>query len=317
MSVGVSGSSPPSSSTVTGESTSATSLRENIVAVTVELFIEVARVNRDVDPGLLDFGLTGAVVLVFGAGSSGAGVSNGEAAALTYGRAGARVACIDRDPAEAERVTKAVEAEGGTALAVTADVTVESQVASAVAAIVQTSGPPAVLHHNVGIAALGDVLDIDRECLGAVARAVNVTSAYLTARHVLPHLLERGKGAIVTVSSLASVRDTGYVYPAYSASKAALNQLTVSIALHLRRPWDPGQRRRSGTHRHPARLSDRRTTPCQLGAELAARHSASPTGRMGSPWDVARASLFLASDLASYVNGVLLPVDGGLAARSV
>lgn len=271
--------------------------------------------NGDVDPGLLDFGLRGAVVLVFGAGSSGAGVSNGEAAALTYGRAGARVACIDRDPAEAERVTKAVEAEGGTALAVTADVTVESQVASAVAATVQSLGPPAVLHHNVGMAALGDVLDIDRECWER-SLEVNVTSAYLTARHVLPHLLERGKGAIVTVSSLASVRDTGYVYPAYSASKAALNQLTVSIALTYA---DRGIRANAvvpGLIDTPL-VSQIVHDPLQLGEELAARHSASPTGRMGSPWDVARASLFLASDLASYVNGVLLPVDGGLAARSV
>ena len=84
--------------------------------------------NRDAHPEPSDLGLTDAVILVFGAGSSGAGLSNGEAAALTYARAGARVACIDRDPAEAERVTKGITAEGGTALAVQADVTVEDDV---------------------------------------------------------------------------------------------------------------------------------------------------------------------------------------------
>lgn len=272
--------------------------------------------NRDAGSDLLDFGLRGAVVLVFGAGSSGAGLSNGEAAALTYGRAGARVACIDRDPAEAERVAKAVEADGGTALAVTADVTAEDQVAAAVALTVHDLGRPSVLHHNVGVAVLGEILELDRETWDR-SLAVNVTGCYLTARHVLPHLLERGKGAIVTVSSLAGIRDTGYVYPAYNAAKAALNQLTVSLALTYA---DRGIRANAvvpGLIDTPLVSQQIVQDTAGPGEELAARHRASPTGRMGSPWDVAKASLFLASDLAAYVNGVLLPVDGGLAARSV
>ncbi len=271
--------------------------------------------NRDIGAGL-DFGLSGSVVLVFGAGSSGAGLSNGEAAALTYARAGARVACVDRDGAEAERVTKAIEAEGGTALAVTADVTDEDEVVAAVSQVVLHLGPPAVLHHNVGVAVLGDVLELDRDAWDR-SLAVNVTGCFLTARHVLPHLLDRGKGAIVTVSSLAGIRDTGYVYPAYNAAKAALNQLTVSLALTYA---DRGIRANAvvpGLIDTPLVSHQIARDPATLGAELAARHSASPTGQMGSPWDVAHASLFLASDLAAYVNGVLLPVDGGLAARSV
>lgn len=272
--------------------------------------------NRDIDANLLDFGLTGAVVLVFGSGSSGAGLSNGEAAALTYARAGARVACIDRDPAEAERVSKVIEAEGGTSYAVTADVTVEDDVVAAVSDISRSLGAPAVLHNNVGLAVLGDVLELDRE-IWDKALAVNLTSAYLTTRHVLPLMLERGKGAIVNVSSLASIRDTGYTYPAYSAAKAAVNQLTVSLALTYA---DRGIRANAvvpGLIDTPLVAQQIVQDTDHAGAELAARHAASPTGRMGSPWDVARASLFLASDLAGYINGALLPVDGGLAARSV
>ena len=244
------------------------------------------------------------VVLVFGAGSSGAGLSNGEAAALTYARAGAAVACIDRDRAEAERVAKEIEAAGGTALAVVADVTHEPDVEAAVAAAVRALGPPDVLHHNVGVPVGGDVLSLDRSGWDA-ALAVNLTGCYLTARHTLPHLLERGRGAIVTVSSLASIRDTGYVYPAYAAAKAGVNQLTVSLALAYA---DRGIRAN-------AVLPGLIDTPLVGEADTAARHAASPTGRMGSPWDVAEAALFLASDRAAYVNGVLLPVDGGLAMR--
>lgn len=272
--------------------------------------------SLDAHANPLDFGLTNAVVLLFGAGSSGASLSNGEAAALTYARAGAHVACIDRDQAEAERVAKAIQAEGGIAQAVTADVTVETDVAAAVSAAAENLGPPAVLHNNVGVAFLGEVLELERKTWDT-ALAVNLTGTYLTAKHALPHMLQRGKGAIVNVSSLAAIRHTGYPYPAYSAAKAAVNQLTVSLALTYA---DRGIRANAilpGLINTPLVAQQMVQKPEQLAEELAARNAASPTGQMGSPWDVAHAALFVASDLAAYVNGALIPVDGGLAARCV
>ncbi|EME15606.1 SDR family NAD(P)-dependent oxidoreductase [Rhodococcus triatomae] len=248
--------------------------------------------------------LTDGVVLVFGAGSSGDGLSNGEAAARTYAAEGARVVAIDRDGAEAERVAKEITAAGGEALAVRADVTVEDEVARAVAESVSTFGRPTVLHHNVGVPVDGSVLDLTREQWDASV-AVNLTGVFLTTRHVLPHLLDAGRGAIVTVSSVAAIRDTGYVYPAYNATKAAVNQLTVSLALTYA---DQGIRAN-------AVLPGMIDTPLVAARDRAARDAASPTGRVGSPWDVARAAAFLASDDAAYVNGVCLPVDGGLSAR--
>jgi NAD(P)-dependent dehydrogenase (short-subunit alcohol dehydrogenase family) len=142
--------------------------------------------------------------------------------------------------------------------------------------------------------------------------AVNLTSAYLTCRHTLPHMLAAGRGVIVNVSSLAGIRDTGYVYPAYSAAKAGINQLTVSIALTYA---DRGIRANAvlpGLIDTPLVRAEITDDP----AALAARHARSPTGRMGTPQDVANAAVFLASDRAAYINGVCLPVDGGLAARS-
>jgi NAD(P)-dependent dehydrogenase (short-subunit alcohol dehydrogenase family) len=261
-----------------------------------------------------DGGLAGTVVLVCGAGSSASAVSNGEAAARTYARAGAAVACLDRDGEEAERVAALVVAEGGTALALRADVTVEADVADAVARVGAAWEPPGGLHNNVGVPHVAEVLDLDRAGWDA-ALAVNLTSCYLTVRHVLPGMLERRRGAVVNVSSTAGIRATGYTYPAYSAAKAGVNQLTVSLALTYA---DRGIRANAvvpGLIDTPLVGRAVVTDEAAYADERAARHAASPTGRMGTPWDVAEAALFLMSDRAAYVNGVLLPVDGGLSAR--
>lgn len=259
--------------------------------------------------------LGGRTALVFGAGSSGEALSNGRAAALAYARAGAAVAAVDIRLDSAERTAKQIREEGGTAVAIAADVTAEDDVAAAVAATAAELGAPDILHNNVGAAEVGSLTGLDREAWDR-ALALNVTGVYLTCKHVLPSMIRAGGGAVVNVSSVASIRYTGYDYPAYMAAKAAVNQLTVSLALtHARQGI-----------RVNAVLPGLIDTPL-VGAHLVTgadadagartdRDRASPTGRMGSPWDVAHAAVFLASSEASYINGVCLPVDGGLTTRS-
>jgi NAD(P)-dependent dehydrogenase (short-subunit alcohol dehydrogenase family) len=254
--------------------------------------------------------LDGRVVIVFGAGSSGAGLSNGEAAALAYARAGAAVAAVDRSADEARRVAKEITAAGGTGIAVTADVTREPDVVTALHTVLGNLGTPHILHNNVGVPSPGPVPELGLDAWNA-AVLVNLTSAYLTCHHTLPHMLAAGRGVVVNVSSVAGIRDTGYVYPAYSAAKAGVNQLTVSLALTY-----AGQGIRANAIL-PG-LIDTPLVGARLAndpAALAARHARSPTGRMGTPHDVANVAVFLASDRAAYVNGVCLPVDGGLSAR--
>jgi NAD(P)-dependent dehydrogenase (short-subunit alcohol dehydrogenase family) len=256
--------------------------------------------------------LAGQVVAVFGAGSRADGLSNGQAAAMTFARAGATVACIDLDGSAADHVAQQITEEGGTAVAIEADVTNEADVVRAFKTATDTFEAPHAIHNNVGVALAGAVTDLDRQQWDR-GLALNLSSCYLTARHGLPAMLERGKGAIVNVSSTASIRDTGYVYPVYNAAKAAVNQLTVSLALTYA---DRGVRVNAVLPGLIDTPIGRQVTDAEDAAKaIATRHAASPTGRMGTPWDVANAALFLLSDRAAYVNATLLTVDGGLSAR--
>ena len=261
------------------------------------------------------------VVLVVGAGSAGDGVSNGQAAALTYAREGARVACVDINLQAARSTVAMIEAEsagrppgGEVAVALAADVTEPDQVERAVAQAARALGPIEVLHNNVGVTTLGGPVELDyRAWQGAFA--INVDSVFLTCKHVLPGMLERGRGAIVNVSSIAALRDVGYDYPAYMASKAAVNQLTVSLALRHAADGIRANAVAPGLIDTPLVRMQLHSQAATIEELMAVRHAASPTGRMGSPWDVANAALFLASAEAAFITGVLLPVDGGQAAR--
>ena len=261
--------------------------------------------------------LAGRTALVFGGGlgepTPPAVVGIGHATALTFACHGAAVAVVDRDAVAAERTVAAIRERGGRALAVVADATDPADVDAAVAATVAAFGGVDVVHNNVGAARLGGIEELTLE-QWRDAVAINLDPVFLGIRATLPHLRLRG-GAIVNVSSVASIRSTGYTYPAYAAAKAAVNQLTRSLAVE----YAPFGIRVNAilagfidtplVYRELA--GDQR--PDDVRAQRAAR---SPTGAMGSAFDVAHAALFLASDDAAYVTGALLPVDGGLHARA-
>ncbi len=259
--------------------------------------------------------LAGKTCLVMGAGSAGPGWGNGKAAAVLFAREGACVACVDRAPAAAAETARLIEAEGGQALALTADATIGAETAAAVSAVMENWGRIDVLHNNVGLATMGGPIELSEEAWRRTLD-VNVTGLFLACKHVLPIMLAQGRGAIVNVSSLAGIRYTGYPYIAYYAAKGAVNQFTVGLAL---------QHAAQGI-RVNAVLPGLIDTPLihqQISGQyrsteemVAARDALSPTGKMGTAWDVAQAALFLASDEAAYVNGVCLPVDGGLHARA-
>ncbi|WP_375459043.1 SDR family NAD(P)-dependent oxidoreductase [uncultured Enterovirga sp.] len=258
--------------------------------------------------------LAGKIALVFGAGSVGPGWGNGKATAVTFARQGATVICIDINPAAADETVAIIAGEGGTASPGTCDVTSSDSVAKLVAEAITSHGRIDILHNNVGFAQMGGPIELD-EAAWHKTIDLNLTSCFLTCKHVLPHMLQQGGGAIVNVSSIAAVRYTGYPYVAYYAAKAAVNNFTTGLALQYARQGIRVNAIMPGLMNTPLifqQISGQYDSPEDM---VRARDAACPSGRMGTAWDIANAALFLASDEAGYVTGVSLAVDGGLSGQ--
>jgi NAD(P)-dependent dehydrogenase (short-subunit alcohol dehydrogenase family) len=255
--------------------------------------------------------LKGRVALVFGAGSSGPGWGNGKAAAVMYAREGASVVAADVNATAAEETANLIAGEGGTALALAADVTDAESISAVVQEAEEWFGGIDILHNNVGITDMGRIEDITDERWQRVMD-VNLTGAFRTCRAVLPGMVRRKRGAIVNISSLAGAVVNQYPYFSYYASKAGLNQFTRALAVQYARDGIRANVIMPGLIDTPMVQAQIAGQYADRDAMMAARHAMSPTGRMGDAWDIARAAVFLASDEASYINGVCLPVDGGL-----
>src|SRR6516162_3963115 len=176
--------------------------------------------------------LKGKTAMVVGAGSIGPGWGNGKATAVTFAREGAAVFCVDRNGAAAEETVGIIKGEGGKAAAFTADVSRAAEVEAMVQACLKTFGRIDVLDNNVGIAEVGSVVDAEETEWDRVF-AVNLKSAYLAMKHVIPVMVKQGGGSIINISSIASIRHVGISYVSYNASKAAMNQLTRSTAVEF------------------------------------------------------------------------------------
>ena len=266
--------------------------------------------------------LAGKVAIVTGAGQQpGPNIGNGRATAILFAREGARVLLLDREQAAAEETAREIESAGGEAAVVAGDVSVEDDCRAAVLSCTERFGTLDIVHHNVGIARGDNWCEaIELERWERVMR-VNAGGALLIAKAALPVMRERGSGVITNVSSIASLvaGTTPMSNPpaAYKMSKAAMNALTISLA----------QSYAAHGIRVNAILPGLIDTP--MGVDSVARvlgvsredyaakrdQSVPLKGGMGSAWDIARAALFLASDEARFITGVLLAVDGGQSAR--
>lgn len=258
--------------------------------------------------------LEGRVVLVFGAGSVGPGWGNGKAAAVQYAREGATVVAVDIRQEAAEETVGLIRAEGLAARADHCDVTRAEEVDALVGRLEGIEGRVDVLHNNVGFAAMGALADFkdsdwDRDM------DLNLRSAMHTSRRVIPLMQKQQKGVITNISSIAAVRYTGYPYPAYYASKAGLNQFTVSIAIEHARQGIRANVIMPGLMDTPHIYAGVTSQYASVEEMQQKRHAAVPMGRMGTGWDIAKAAAFLASDDAQYITGVCLPVDGGITCR--
>src|SRR3977135_139200 len=259
--------------------------------------------------------LKGKTAMVVGAGSIGPGWGNGKATAVTFAREGAQVFCIDRNGAAAEETVKIIASEGGKATAFTADVSRASDVEAMVAACLKTYGRIDVLDNNVGIAEMGSVVEVTEAEWDRVF-AVNLKSAFLAMKHVIPVMQKQGGGSIINISSIASIRHLGISYVSYGTSKAAMNMMTKTTAVQFARDHVRVNCILPGLMKTPMGAPSAGLAASYANGDVEAmwraRDAQVPMGHMGDAWDVANAALFLASDESKYVTGLELVVDGGV-----
>ncbi|WP_412050792.1 SDR family NAD(P)-dependent oxidoreductase [Hoeflea sp. Naph1] len=250
------------------------------------------------------------IILLFGAGSSGEGWGNGKATAALFAQEGARVIGVDLHLSAAEETKGRVAEMGYEMDALSADVTDSAQIESVVDYVKDRYGRIDVLHNNVGVTKMGGPIELTEE-EWQFSLDTNLTSVFLTCKHVLPVMVAQGSGAIVNISSLASVQINKMPYFGYYASKAGLNHFTRALAVNYAPHGIRANAVLPGVMNTPLIYKQISTEYSTVEDMVKARNAASPMGKMGDAWDVAYASLFLASDEAKYVTGVCIPVDGG------
>lgn len=248
--------------------------------------------------------LRGKVAIVTGAGSRSEGIGTGRAAALTFAQHGANVLAVDRN-IDAARATAEMAPPGfGTIEPFAADVTQLAGCQAMVEAALIRWGRLDILDNNVGIEGPGAVVDADWEEWDRIM-AVNVRSMAMASAVAVPQL---AGGCILNIASIAAFRPHG-ITP-YSTSKGAVISLTQSMAL------DHAADRVRVNCIAPGPIY----TPmvaARMSEELRERRRrAAPLGTEGNAWDIANAALFLASDEARWITGVVLIVDGGVSLQS-
>jgi len=250
--------------------------------------------------------LTGKRALVTGAGGA-----LGRASSLRFAHEGARVAVVDISAEAAQETVDLVVAQGGEAVAVTADVRQEDQVAAAVAAAVDAFGGLDVLFNNAGVMPHEDVSFLDGDLdLWRTIGDINLHGTMLCSKHAVPHIIAAGGGAVVNMSSFLSVLGCSIPQDAYTASKGAVASLTTSMAVQL---GGRGVRVNSLAPGPVLTAHVEAFFPDPQARQ--ARLDRVPLGRFGRPEDAAALACFLASDDASWITGQTVVIDGGISSN--
>ncbi len=248
------------------------------------------------------------VAIVTGAAPRGEGVGNGMACAIMFAREGAKVVLVNRKREKADALAELIRAEGGDAHVIPTDVTKEDQVNAMVAETMGKYGRLDALHNNAGIGGGGELEKTDLSGWQKVIE-LNMTGVMLCCKAAVPAMRAGGRGgSIINVSSIAGaaglLRESGGA-AAYTASKAGLHGLTMSIAADYAKEQIRCNTLVVGSVYTPM--------VAHQGEEARQRRAKMvPLQTEGTAWDVAYAATFLGSDESRWITGIALPVDGGL-----
>jgi 2-deoxy-D-gluconate 3-dehydrogenase len=245
------------------------------------------------------FDVSNEIVLVTG-GGTGLGFAMAQALALN----GAKVAIAGKEPARLEAAAATISGLGGKAMAVELDVRNDEAICAVFDQVEAALGPVSVLINNAGIAHRDKATHLERETLREVL-AVNVDSVFMVAQEAARRMIRDGRGgSIINMSSVLSEIPMRQV-SAYGASKAAVSQITRSLALE----WA----------KHGIRVNEIRpgwfetglTAPFLKGPGAAVMAGQNPTGRLGEAHDLDGVVLLLASKASAFMTGSSIVVDGG------
>lgn len=260
--------------------------------------------------------LAGKVAIVTGAGSVGPGWGNGRAISTRFAQEGARVFGVDRDEDRMAETAQRIQDAGGVFAGAGCDVTSSASVAEMVARCIERFGRVDILVNNVGGSAKGGPVEMSEEVWDAQIDH-NLKSVFLACKHVLPHMLTQGGGAIVNLSSTSGLRWTGSAQIAYAATKAGVIQFSRVLAVQYAKQGIrvntvvPGQLH---TPMVEVRLAGQRTGG-DVDTLLQQRQARIPLPFMGDGRDTANAALFLVGDEARFITGTEIVVDGGMSVR--
>jgi 7-alpha-hydroxysteroid dehydrogenase len=246
------------------------------------------------------FSLQGQVAIVTGAGK---GI--GRACALALAQAGADVALAARTLADLEAVAHEIRAMGRRAITVAGDVSDEAVLDTLVARTLAELGKISILINNAGGSGPNNPLKMTGAEFSAVL-AWNVTPAYLLIQKTAQAMRDAGGGAVVNISSVAA-RYAQKHFSAYSAAKAALNQMTRNLA------QDFGPTLRINAI-EPGTIMTEALAPYLTPERKERMCNTTPLGRLGQPEDIAAAALFLVAPASPWITGKILGVDGGVEA---
>ena len=232
----------------------------------------------------------------------------GRATALLLSREGARVVVGDYHEAAGRETVRMIEESGGTGLFVPTDVSEPDQVQAMIDKALQEYDGIDILFNNAGILFLGTVLETDLENWTRVMD-INLTGTFLCSRAVLPHMIERGGGSIINMTSSTGAHDAAPNIAAYVASKGGVALLTKCMAI------DHAKDKVRVNAIAPGPTDTDMLRDNLTKEQLEEFQNTFPMKRLGKPEELAHTALFLASDEASFVTGAIIAVDGGQTAQ--
>ena len=248
--------------------------------------------------------LEGRVALV-----TGAAMGIGKGIALLFAQEGAKVVAADINPEAGSRTVEEIQTAGGQSIFQRTDVSDEAEVQAAVRAAEEKFGPVDVLANVAGIAHESPAHRLDLKDWNRII-AVNLTSMFLCAKHVLPAMIAAQHGSIVNITSVQGL--FGFPgYPHYAASKGGIISMTRQLAREYAKDGIRVNCIAPGTVETPmnTHVLERVPNPAQLRRAWERMH---PLGRIGQPMDIAWGALYLACEESSWVTGQCISIDGGV-----